>query len=196
LLVVIAIISLVYVFTLPAVNTMLTSYRIGAGGDMVAGTLGAARHSRHLAESNGRDPLYQYASMASAASRQPALPPASSRRPDVYYNSSGLPIAITKVQQMPDGIIIDSGTLSPSSPHRTAEDIHCHRPAGARPEVSGTNYICAAYQINPGGTSVPFRPAISHHPQIPGWRQTQCLAEEFRHDPGRPVSATIRTYKP
>ena len=154
LLLVVAIIVLVYAFALPAANSMLTTYRLSTGADIAVGQISSARHSAIAHNHTVEMRFYRYA-LSGYPGEQPTSPATGKYRAlQLFeYNDGGKAVPITKVSQLPGGIIMDSGTLSTLLASTQLKIFG--NSTSLDPQVTlaecGTNYICSAYQINPGG---------------------------------------------
>ena len=198
LLVVVAIMVLVCAFTFPAVNSMLTSYNIGAGADMVVGQLESARQSTIALNRAVEVRFYRYA-IQGMAGEQPSSPATGKYRAlQIFqYNPTGAALPLTKVMQLPTGIIFDSGTLSsllaaiPQKTYTPPLDPQVNLPE------CGTNYLCTAYQIYPGGntTLASSQWFVTLHRLTDGDALTS-PPHNYATIQVDPVSGVVRLYRP
>src|ERR1700739_1522897 len=113
LLIVVPIMVLVCAFPIPAVPPLLTSYTLAPGADMALGKLGSARQSALATDHTVEVRFYRYA-LQGMPGEQPSNPASGHFRAlQIFqYTSSGAALPLTKVNQLPTGVIFDSGTLS------------------------------------------------------------------------------------
>jgi len=197
LLVVIAIISLLYVLALPAVNSILGSSRLSSGADMAVNALSAARQSAIALNHTVEVRFYSY-----------ALPGGTTRNFRAMqmfeYNDSGAPIPINKVQQLPDGVIFDSGNmlstiLSQGQGGAGQKKTWSQQDAQFSIPEAGTNYDCYYYDIYPGGvTSLSGQAFVTVHRLNDGdpILSSATLPKNYATIQVDIVSATVRVYKP
>ncbi len=156
MLVVMAIIAIVTAMVVPAATSMMMASRLTGATDQVVGLISRARQTAIAKNHTVEVRFYQFG--------DPELPGESVTNPSsgryramqvFEYRENGAASAVTKVERLPDGIIIDSNPILSTlfDPAQKKKFTTTLDPIVDLPRGVGTNYNCMAFQFTPGGTT-------------------------------------------
>jgi uncharacterized protein (TIGR02596 family) len=198
LLLVILILVLVTAFVVPAVGATLVAMRLRTAADMAVNQIASARQSAIALNRTVEVRFYRFAALGQPG-EQPSDPATGKFRAlQVFqYDESGLAIALTKVEQLPDGVIFDSGPLSSLLATIPKKTFKAPLDAQVALPVCGTNYTCTTYQILPGGNTslAAGQWYITVHNQNDG-DAPPSLPKNYAAIQIDPASGVVRTYRP
>ncbi len=152
LLAVVTIVILLAAFVVPAVNSILNGLSLTQGGQMYRDQLSFARQTALAQNCQVEVRYYQYS--------DPSVPGETAGNPNLgkffamqlfKILQSGSAVALDKIQRLPSGIIMDSGTTMSSLVG--SQSIISGTSLGESIPVEGTNYNSVSFRFLPDGST-------------------------------------------
>lgn len=198
LLIVIAVMLVVSALAVPAVTSLLTSYNLATGADMVLSQLGFARQSALAIDHTVEVRFYRFA-IQGMPGELPSNPASGKFRAFQIFQfaSSGVALPLTKVEQLPTGIIFDSGTLSSLLAASQQKTFNPPLDSQVSLPECGTSYSCAAFRVSAAGNTslAPAQWFVTLHTRAAGDALT-APPPNYATIQIDPVSGVVRLYRP
>jgi len=175
-----SIIAIIIGFTMPAMNTVLKGSQLTQAGQMINDQLNLARQIALTKNHSVEVRFYQFGD-PQAPGEQTAVPASGRYRAIQAFEiqDSGSAVPLSKVQQVPPSIIIDSvgalsSIISPPGAYVAPLPVLTSYSAQTVPIARvGTNYNTVAFRFLPDG-SVNLSKISSHGPMTPDCRPPYC----------------------
>ena len=156
LLVVVAIIAMIWTIAVPAANSMMMASRLSYASADLTALISQARQTAIARNHTVEVRFYQFG--------DPEIPGETALNPDIgkframqlfEYGENGLAIPVTKVERLPDGIVLDSNLklstlFDPKQKKTFAPPLDAQVPL---PRGVGVRYKCMAFQFMPSGST-------------------------------------------